>query len=173
MRAQLGYAAFVEHDQPVHRGDGRKPVGNRDHRLALHQRVEALLDRGLDFQIERRGRLVKDEDRRVLQQHARDGDALALSARQLDAALANMGLIAPASVWIGQAEHEFMGMCPPRRRDDRLHRRAGPPIADILGHGAVQERGILRHHADLTAQTVLSDRRDVLPIDQVLPLSTS
>jgi hypothetical protein len=30
----------------------------------------------------------------------------------------------------------------------------------------VQKRGILRHHADLTAQAVLRGRRDVLPIDQ-------
>ena len=39
----------VEHDQPVHRRDGRQPVRDRDHGLAFHQPVEALLDRRLDL----------------------------------------------------------------------------------------------------------------------------
>ena len=40
--------------------------------------------------IERRGRLVEDQDRRILEDHAGERDALALPARQLDAALADM-----------------------------------------------------------------------------------
>ena len=94
--ALLDDAAVVEHDQPVHLRDGGEPVRDGDHGLAGHQRVEARLDRGFDFAVERRGRLVEHQDRRVLEDDARDGDALALAAGQLDAALADMGVVAAA-----------------------------------------------------------------------------
>ena len=69
-----------------------KPVGDGDHRLALHQPVERLLDGGLDLRIERAGRLVENEDRRVLEQDAGNGDPLALAAGELDPAFADMGV---------------------------------------------------------------------------------
>ena len=94
MRALFDDAALVEHHQPVHARDGREPVRDRDHGLAFHQVAEARLDRGLDFGIERRGRLVEHQDRRVLQDHARDGDALALAAGELHAALADLRVVA-------------------------------------------------------------------------------
>jgi hypothetical protein len=51
---------------------------------------------------ERRGRLVQHQDRRVLQDHPRDRDALALAARELDAALADVGVVTaprPLTKW--------------------------------------------------------------------------
>ena len=57
---------------------------------------QLVLDRELDLAVERRGRLVEDQDRRVLEDHARDRDALALAARELDAALADVRVVAGA-----------------------------------------------------------------------------
>jgi hypothetical protein len=37
----------------------------------------------------------------------------------------------------------------------------------------VQQRGVLRDHADLRAQAVLRDLRDVLAVDQDAALATS
>src|SRR3954447_24715065 len=76
MRALLDDPPLLEHDQAVERRDGREPVGDRDHGLARHQRRERLLDRRLDLRVERRGRLVEDQDRGILQDHPGDGDAL-------------------------------------------------------------------------------------------------
>ena len=56
--------------------------------------VERLLDRLLGAAVERAGRLVQDQDRRVLEQGAGDRDALLLAARQLEPALADHRLIA-------------------------------------------------------------------------------
>ncbi len=100
--ALLDDAAVLEHDQPIHLRDGREPVRDGDHGLAFHQRAEARLDRGFHFAVERRGRFVEDEDRRVLENDARDGDALALAAGELDAALADMGLVAAPALPILQ-----------------------------------------------------------------------
>ena len=55
----------------------------------LPQRVERPLDARLGLHVEGAGRLVEDQDRRVLQDGAGDGEALALAARQRCAALAD------------------------------------------------------------------------------------
>ena len=166
MRALLDDAAVVEHDQPVHARDGREPVRDRDHGLACHQRAEALLDRGLDLAVERRGRLVEHQDRRVLQDHARDRDALALAARELDAALADLRVVAAPALPVLELEDELVRLRAPRRVLDLGVGRVGPAVADVVADRAVQQRGVLRHHRDLRAQALLRDARDVLPVDQ-------
>jgi hypothetical protein len=62
---------------------------DHDRGAAAHQRVERGLDLALRFGIERRGRLVEDQQRRVLEERARDGDPLALPARHARAVLAD------------------------------------------------------------------------------------
>jgi hypothetical protein len=54
----------------------------------VHQRVELLLDARLGRQVDARSRVVQDQDARVEQQRAGDGDALFLAAAQCLAALA-------------------------------------------------------------------------------------
>ena len=89
MRAGLDDAALVQHHQPVHAGDGGQPVRDGDHGLALHQRLQAFLDGGFDF--ESSAEVASSRIRMgVLEQHAGDRDALALAAGQLDAAFANV-----------------------------------------------------------------------------------
>ena len=55
---------------------------------------ERFLHVALGFRIERGGRFVEQDDRRVLDQRARDGDALALAAGQLHAVLADRRVVA-------------------------------------------------------------------------------
>ena len=77
-------------------------------------------------------RFVQDQDRRVLQQHARDGDALALAARQLHAALADMGVVALAALAVLEAEDESCA-CAFARRDASLPRvGVGPAVEDVV-----------------------------------------
>lgn len=51
----------------------------------------------------------------------------------------------------------------------RLHRGVvgvWPAVQQVVAHRAVQQGGILRHHAHLGAQAVLCHPRDILAIDQ-------
>ena len=57
--------------------------------LAARNRSQLGLDRAFVGRVERRGGLVEDQDRRVLEQRARDRHALLLAARELEAALAD------------------------------------------------------------------------------------
>ena len=59
VRALFYDMAMVEHDQPIHPGNGGEPMRDGDHGLAGHEGVEALLDGGLDFTVERGGGFVE------------------------------------------------------------------------------------------------------------------
>ena len=82
MRAALDNDAVVEHDDLVGADHRRQAVRDDEGRAAAADPVEGVLDLLLGEAIERRGRLVEDEDRRPLQDRAGDGDALLLAARQ-------------------------------------------------------------------------------------------
>ena len=72
--------AALHHHQPIHACDGGQAMGDGDDRLALHQRIQAVLDGRFHFRIQGRGGFIQHQDRRVFQQHACNGDALALAA---------------------------------------------------------------------------------------------
>src|SRR3954469_18303775 len=166
VRALLDDAPCLEHDEAVHARDGGKTVRDRDHRLALHQVEKLLLDRELDLAVERRGRLVEHQDRSVLQDDAGERDALALAAGELHPAFADVRGVAGAPVPVAQPKDELVRLRFRRRRGDLCVGGAGPPVADVGCDRAVQERGVLRHHADRRAQAFLRRTGDVLVVDQ-------
>jgi hypothetical protein len=78
--AAFGDAALVEHDDLVGIDHGGEPVGNDDRGPPRGHVADRRLDGGLGAAVERAGRLVEDQDRRVLQQRARDRHPLLLAA---------------------------------------------------------------------------------------------
>ncbi len=59
--------------------DRRQPMGDHERGAAPKQRRQCLLDESLGLGIQVRGRLVKDQDRGILEQRPRDGQALLLT----------------------------------------------------------------------------------------------
>ena len=168
MRALLDDPAALENDQPVHPPDRREPVRDDDGRPPRQQRPERVLNERLALRVERAGRLVQDEDRRVLQDRARDRHALALAARELDAALADERLVAG------------------RQRLDELRRvgelrgalhfgvgRVGPSDTDVIGDAPVEHRRVLRHVADRRPKRACGDATMLCPPTRISPASTS
>ena len=91
----------------------------------------APLDEPLADRVERAGRLVEDEDARVLEQHAGQRDALLLAARQLVAALADDRVVA-----LGQLR---MRSWMAARRAAAWSSRSvasGLRVSEVLAHGA-------------------------------------
>src|SRR6516165_8659688 len=140
MRTLLDDAAPVEHDEAIHLRDGREPMSDRDHRLVSHERAQARLNGGFDFAVERRGRFVEYQDRRVLENDAGDGDALALAAGKLHAALADLRIIAAAAAPILKFKNKFMGLRQSRDALDLFVTRGRPAVANIGADRTVQER---------------------------------
>ena len=69
-------------------------MSNHEGRSAGAEGVEAVLDKGFAFAVEAGGGFVEDEQSRIREDSAGDGDALALTAGELDAPLTDNGLVA-------------------------------------------------------------------------------
>src|SRR5688572_1683118 len=133
VRAAFHDAALLEHHEAVHAGDGREAVGDRDHRLAFHQLEQLLLDCELDLAVERGGGLVEHQDRRVLEDHARERNALALAAGKLDAALADVRFVADVVSPVPQADDEVVRLGLGGRGQHLGVARVRTAVADVGG----------------------------------------
>ncbi len=88
VRAFLKNLSRIQYDNSVHSGQRRKAMCNCYHGFPHHQRIQLLLNRVLRLGVERRGCFVQHQDGSVLEQRARQNDALALPSRQSCAAFA-------------------------------------------------------------------------------------
>ena len=125
---QLGVGAvghhlvLVEQHHPVGQGEGREPVGDDQGGPALHLDLQSGVDGLLHLDVDGAGGVVEDQHRRVDEQCAGDGDALALPARQGVAALTDDGVVA-----VGQVADELVGPGGPGRRHHLLGVADGLP----------------------------------------------
>jgi hypothetical protein len=164
VRSLLDGAAAVEHDERVHPPDRGQPVRDHDRRPVRHQRPERVLDQRFALGIERTGGLVEDQDRRVLQDRARDRDALALAAGELDAALPDQGVVA-----LGQELDELGRVGEPRGAAHLGVAGLRPREADVVRDRTVEHRGILRDVGEDLANRRLRDVGNRLAADEDLP----
>ena len=105
MATALDDPAPVQDEDLVGLLDGPEAVGDDERGAPLDQLGQGLLDQVLGLHVHRRGRVVQDEDARVEQQGARDGDALLLAAGEGHAALADPGVVA-----VGQRRDEVVDL---------------------------------------------------------------
>src|SRR6478735_2782005 len=94
MGAVLDQAAVLERDDAIRGPYGREPVRDDENGSSLGDLLHVVLDDPLALIIERTRRLVEDQDARIRDQCAGDGDALALAARQGRAAFADDRIVA-------------------------------------------------------------------------------
>src|ERR1700681_2271570 len=86
---------------------------NGDRRAPFAKYRERFLHVALGFRIERCGRLVKQDDRCILDQRTRDGDTLALAAGKLQSVFADRSVVASR-----EAEDKIVRMRGLGGRDD-------------------------------------------------------
>ena len=89
---------LIQHNNPVHAGDGRKTVRNGENGLSLHQGAQAVLNRCFHLTIQGAGRLIQNEHRRVLQNGACQCNPLTLTAGKFHTAFAEMGFVDEAEI---------------------------------------------------------------------------
>ena len=128
--------------------------------LPGEQRAQRELDAPLGSDVDARGRLVEDEDARVGEESAREGDELALAEREPRAALGDLGLVAQL-----ERRDEVVRPDRVRRGLDLLLGRVRPPEGDVLPNRAREEEALLRDDAELAAQALLRDRAKVVAVD--------
>ena len=79
MRADLLNAAIIHHDDLIGRQNGGEPMGNCDYGSSGGELLERLLNLLFRFGIERRRRLVEQQNRRIFQNCACNREPLLLS----------------------------------------------------------------------------------------------
>jgi len=158
-------AAGVQHQHPIGLAQRGKTVGDDERGAANHQ----LVDRALHFLfrdgVERRGRLVEQQDRGVLQQRSRDRQPLPLPARHLATANADLGFISA-----GQGHDVFVDV---GGAGGLLHldgRRAGPAEANVVLCGRRKQERLLGHEGDLVVDIVQLQLAGIAPIEANGPL---
>ena len=164
--ALLGDAAFAEDDDEVGVVDGAEAVGDEDAGAGLlaEDAVDVDHEVALGVGVEGAGGLVEEEQGRVLEQQPRDRQPLLLAPADHHPALPHLGLVPRRPV-----RDDVVDARPPRRRLDRPVRRRHVPVPDVMPHRVVEQRCVLRHHADGPPQRLQRHLPHVLVVDQDPP----
>jgi hypothetical protein len=117
-------------------------VGDDEGGSALHQEVEAALDQGFGLGVERTGGLVQDQDARVGEDGAGDGEPLTLAAGELDAAFADDGFVP-----VGEALGELVDAGDAAGFEELGFGGVWPGKQDVLANGSIKEEGLLQNDA--------------------------
>src|SRR5439155_23485024 len=112
---------------------------NNERRAVEHRRGQRVLHEQLCFAVERRSGFVENQNRRVLQQRARNGQPLPLASRQFLAALANARLVPVVG-----GGNELVRVSGPGHRFDLFGGGPQRSVRDIVGDGVVEQHRFLR-----------------------------
>ncbi len=165
MRTAFDDAAVVEHDDLIRMHDGRETMRDHDDRALMRETRERTLDRRLGFVVDGARGFVEQQHRRVLEQGTCDRQALALTTRQLHAALADARVVA-----LRQPQDELVRFGRDGGCDDVGFARAGAAVGDVLAHRAIEQEHVLRDPADLAAQPVQRITGEVAAVETDLSL---
>ena len=139
----------------------RQPVGDDERGAAARQPVEGAADRRLALGVERRGRLVEQEDGRVAQDGAGDRQPLALAAGKLAGRGHDLGVVA-----LRQRADEAVGGGGAGGRLDLLADGVLAAEADVARDAAREQHQLLADHRDLVAQRREGQRAQVAAVEQ-------
>ena len=139
--------AVVRDDQNLIRSvDGGQPVGDGDGGAVFGEHIQALLNPALAFVVQCAGGFIQNQDGRILQEYAGDGNALLLAAGEPGSPFSHKGVIA---VGKGLDEVVYVGFF--GGVDDFFHGSAGLAVGDVFPDSAAEQVDILLNDADLTA----------------------
>ena len=147
MRADFFDASCSHDDDLVGVLDSAEAVCDDEDGFADHDVVERGLHECFVFGVEGRGGLVQDEDVGVGEGGARDRQALALAAGQVEPARADHGVLARA-----EALHELLHVGCARDALHRLHVGLVRALRDVFLDRVFEEDRTLADHADALVQ---------------------
>src|SRR5262245_11527765 len=143
VRADLDDLALLQHHQPARVPERRKAMGDGEGRAALDEVRNRLLDLLFRLDVHRAGRLVEDQDARVMQDRPRDRDPLLLAAGELVALFANLRVVA-----VRPRHDEVVRAGGARGAHDLLAGRARLAVGNVLRHRPIEEERLLEDDAD-------------------------
>ena len=143
MRADPDDAAFVEDDDPVGVKDRAHTLGDDHHRRVARLRAQCRSETGIGGCVERGEAVVEQVDGRASHKSPRDRQALALAARDVRAALGDLGLEAP-----GHSGDELGRLGDLERVPELLVGGLRSSEPQVVGHRAAEQVGLLGNDPD-------------------------
>src|SRR5208282_5566316 len=131
-------APALDYENLVGAADGGEPVRDDERGAPAHQVAEALLDERLRLRVQAGGRFVQQEDARVRQDGAGDGDALPLASGKFYSALSHDRVVA-----LRKRFRELVHARDAAGRKDGFFRRVGARESHIFADGAVEQKRVL------------------------------
>src|SRR5207247_10550784 len=109
-------------------------------------------DHGVGSGVSAAYRPVEDQDGRIGQEAAGDGQQLFLPGRDVRGVVGQHGVV---PLW--QRPHERVDVGGLRGGHDLLGGRADFPVPDVVADGAGEDPGVLKHHAEDAADIVAAE----------------
>lgn len=147
MAAALDDFPLTEDEDGVCMADGGKTMGDDKAGPTDHEPFEGLVDQALTFGVESGSGFVEQEDFRISEDGAGDGDALALTTGELGAARTDEGFKA---FWERRNEVEGIRLC--GCGVDFFNCGTGFSVFDIFANAAAEEEDFLGDNRDLGAK---------------------
>ena len=160
MRSPFFDAVLCDDDDLIGVPDGGEPVGDGDRGAVPGEFFQALLDPALALVVQGARGLVEDEDGRILQEYAGDGDALFLPAGKPCPAFTDEGVIA-----VREFADKVVDIGAPGGFNDLVHGGARSAVGDVVPDGAGEEIDVLLDHADLASQALKGQGAHVFSVD--------
>ena len=164
-RDEFSVATFVhhspgiEHDHAVGQSHGGRAMCNQDRCAAGHHRPQRSMDRFLGRGVHRRRRVIKHQNAWVAHDRSRQGNALALAARECETAFTNDGVDT-----LGKCVDERFCTGDARSGSNLFGRGVGPTVRDVVADRVGEQERFLKDHADGGAKRC---QRHVAHIDTV------
>lgn len=161
MGADVGKAPVLEDGDAVGEVEGGAAVGDEEGGPALHDVLQGLVDLVLDAGVHGGGGVVEDEQPRVGEDRAGEGDALALAAGEGEAVLADLGVVA-----VGEVPDEAVRLGGAGGGLDLVVRRVGTAVRDVAADRVREEEGVLGDQPDRGPQRVEGQLADIVAADE-------
>jgi hypothetical protein len=164
VRALLDDAAGPHDRDAVGVAHGRQAVRHDDRRAPFGRRVERALHHLFAARVERRRRLVQQQDFGPLEQRARESQALLLPAGQQDAALPDLR-VEP----LREQAHEGPRVARAQGRLDLAVARAAAAHAHVVADARGEQQRVLLHEPDVRAEPAEVEGAQGAAVQQDVP----
>ena len=144
MRAALGNASLIHYNDLVCIAHGFEPMGNHNNGLVSRQLFHRMLNQLFIFRINVGGRFIQNNNRRILNHRARNGNALLFAAGQRRTVLSDDRV-----VLIRQLHDKIMAARTLCRVNHFLVRRIRLSKANVIGNRVVEQIDVLEHNTDV------------------------
>jgi hypothetical protein len=164
MSPVLDDPAMLENDDQVGVANRRKAMGDDEGGAACQEPPEGDLDSALRADVHTRRCLVEDQDARIGEQGACEGDELTLAQGQPRSALGHLRLVP-----VLEGGDELVRADSLRGCNDLRLRCVGAPERDVLADGPGEEEALLGNDSELAPKALLRYLAQIMAVDRDSP----